>query len=386
MALYNLTEFLKISSVLNYNLSASSLNRYNVLTYIMDDKRLHPEEQQNLEQKGLAMEALNYLFNAYSEKSRRLGPMAILHPLRATALFCRAFNNLTLTDILSLLFHDVPEDIRSRDYEASRWNMMEAQMHALYDRMDTIKAQKLKQRLDSLTKRDEESYFSYIGRLLDSSKDDPMVVQIKMADRLDNTLDMRIDIHDPLEEINFFETFFQILFQNNYKGHMPKRSHPPSSYLNGSKRLYQLFKNTVLLSLIRKTRIIEDKQSPQILFNAIAEASLNEAQRILIHLIDYHYRDVKQQRAILLEVLDYCYSGKSCMVTRPDSHQQLDGLFYNYFGIIDKDQRNQQIAKLYQNKPLMMQASVAFIVIFLSFLDNPGFYVKGISNQGVTPE
>jgi hypothetical protein len=38
MPLYDLTEFLRLSSVLNYNLSAASLNRYNVLMFIMGEK------------------------------------------------------------------------------------------------------------------------------------------------------------------------------------------------------------------------------------------------------------------------------------------------------------------------------------------------------------
>jgi hypothetical protein len=38
MPLFDLTEFFKLSSALNYNLSAASLNRYNVLMYITDSK------------------------------------------------------------------------------------------------------------------------------------------------------------------------------------------------------------------------------------------------------------------------------------------------------------------------------------------------------------
>jgi len=386
MALYDLTEFLKVSSVLNYNLSATSLNRFNLLRYIMEDQQLHPDEAENREQKSISMETLNYLFKAYRQKRRRLGPMAILHPLRTSVLFCRAFEHISLNDLLSLLLHDVQEDIRAADYEPGYWSQMESQLQKIYDRMNPEMVPHLLRRLDGLTKSDEESYFQYIDRLLTTAIDDPRLVQVKLADRLDNTLDMRIDIHDPLDEVNFFETIFQVLFQYNYKGHLPKGSHPPASFLNGSKRLYQLFKNTVLLSLIRKNRVMMDKAPSETLFNALAEASLKESQRILIHLIDFHYTDVRRQRRLLMETLEYCYSGKSSMVTRPDSRHQLDGLFYNYFGLIDKDLRDRQIDHLYQNKPLMIQASVAFIVIFLSFLDNPQFYVRGISSRGVTPE
>ena len=40
MPRYDLNEFLKLSSVLNYNLSAASLNRYNVMMYIIGGKSL----------------------------------------------------------------------------------------------------------------------------------------------------------------------------------------------------------------------------------------------------------------------------------------------------------------------------------------------------------
>ena len=86
MPLFDLNEFFKLSSVLNYNLSAASLNRYNVLMYLTGDKRLDPEDRKDREKKSIVMEALGYLFSAYSHKRRHLGPMAVLHPLRAAAL------------------------------------------------------------------------------------------------------------------------------------------------------------------------------------------------------------------------------------------------------------------------------------------------------------
>jgi hypothetical protein len=53
-------------------------------------KRLDVDERMDREKKSLMMEALGYLFSAYSHKRRRLGPMAVLHPLRAAALLTRA--------------------------------------------------------------------------------------------------------------------------------------------------------------------------------------------------------------------------------------------------------------------------------------------------------
>jgi hypothetical protein len=62
----------------------------------------------------------------------------------------------------------------------------------------------------------------------------------------------------------------------------------------------------------------------------------------------------------------------------------LDGLFSTYFGDTSGRLRHQQLDRLYQNKPLMIEASIAFIVIFFSFLNDPRYYVKGISSSGIT--
>jgi hypothetical protein len=237
----------------------------------------------------------------------------------------------------------------------------------------------------SLTRLDTESYYQYIGRLLDNSRNAPEIVEVKLADRLDNTLDLRIDLEDPLARIDFFENIFQIMFVNNYKGYTPKMNHSPATAINGAKRLYQLFKNAVLLSLIRRYGPETEQWSQKLLFDAVAEAGLNEAQRTLVHLISYHVKDLSTQRDLILETMRYCYSGRSDLVTKPDGRQLLDGLFSTYFGHKSSQERREQLDILYQNKNLMLEAAVAFIVIFLSFLNDEKFYIQGISAEGIEP-
>ena len=385
MPFFDLTEFFKLSSVLNYNLSAASLNRYNVLMYIIGDKRLDADEKNDREQKGILMEALGYLFNVYSQKRRRLGPMAVLHPLRSAALFTRPLASINLVDLLTLLFHDILEDINPADYKLQEWKSMESQLYRLLGRMEKEDESKLVTRLLSLTRVENESYYQYIGRVLDNTQNFPEIVQVKLADRLDNTLDMRIDLEDPLARIDFFETVFQIMFVNNYPGYKPRMEHAPATAMNGARRLYQLFKNAVLLSLIRQYVPATARREIRILFDALSEAGLNEAQRTLIHLISYHVRDSHTLRSLVLEAMQYCYSGRSDLVTMPDGSQLLDGLFSTYFGNKAKKTRHQQLDILYQNKSLMLEASVAFIVIFLSFLNDENFYIRGISAEGIEP-
>ncbi len=383
MPLFDLTEFFKLSSALNYNLSAASLNRYTVLMYIIGNKRLGANEKSDREQKGILMEALGYLFSAYSQKRRRLGPMAVLHPLRSAAIFTRFLDDLSLVNLLTLLFHDILEDVNPGQFDVQEWKTMEDQLYSLMQRMDPADEAKLMRNLLCLTRVERESYYQYIGRLLDNAQNSPELVAVKLADRLDNTLDMRIDLEDALAGIDFFETIFQILFVTNYPGYQPRMEHAPTTAINGARRLYQLFKNAVLLSLIRQHTPPAGQRAVKILFDAVSEASLKEAQRTLIHLISYHVKDLQAQRNLLLEAMQYCYSGRSDLVTKPDGSQLLDGLFSTYFRHKSGKVRNKHLDILYQNKPLMLEASVAFIVIFLSFLNDENYFIKGISAKGI---
>jgi hypothetical protein len=386
MPQYDLTEFLKLSSVLNYNLSAASLNRYNVMMYIIGGKTLGRSASKDKQKKSLLMDALGYLFSAYHQKRRHLGPMAVLHPLRATALFARNQDRLNLIGLLSVLFHDIMEDINPYDFDTHQWMDMEGRLYSLLERMGDEDESKLLENIISLTRIETESYYQYIGRLLESAGRSPQLVQVKLADRLDNTLDMRIDLEDPLAGVDFFQNIFQLMFVNNYRGYIPANDHPPTSALNGARRLYQLFKNTVLLSMIRQHKSIGYDRALRILFEAVCDAGLKEAQRTLMHLIGYHIKDPHDQRNLLLETMNYCFSGRIDLVTKPDRDQLLDGLFSTYFAHNSKKVLHQQLDILYQNKPLMIQASIAFVVIFLHFLNDSKYYIHGISAEGIEPK
>ncbi|HSV92568.1 MAG TPA: hypothetical protein VLH81_05810 [Desulfobacterales bacterium] len=383
MPAFDLNEFFKLSSVLHYNLSAASLNRYTVMTYLLAGKRLDADERRDRDKKSLVMDALGYLFSAYSHKRRRLGPMAVLHPLRAAALLSRAGEVPDLEKLLTVLFHDILEDVKPVDFDAREWKDMEGRLFDLLAHMSPEAESRLMQRLKSLTRTKSETYYRYIGRMLESSAAFPDVVEVKLADRLDNTLDMRIDLEDPLTGVDCFMSIFQLLFVPTYPGHAPPTDHQPATAMNGARRLHQLFKNSVLLSLIRQLAPAAETPVRKVLFEAVAHASLREAERTLMHLIGYHLKDRERQRQLLVDAMDYSHSGRSDLVTRPDGSRLLDGLFSTYFAPADGRVLKQQLDSLYQNKPLMLQACIAFIVIFLGFLNNPRYYVRGISAEGI---
>ena len=382
---YDLTEFIRLSSVLNYNLSAASLNRYNVMMYIIGGKTLARSAAEDREKKSILMDALGYLFSAYHQKRRHLGPMAVLHPLRATVLFARNQEPLNLVGLLSVLFHDIMEDINPYDFDINQWIDMEGRLYGLLERMGDEEESSLLSHIVALSRTKRESYYQYIGRLLEKAVHSPQLIQVKLADRLDNTLDMRIDLKDPLADIDFFQDIFQLLFVNNYRGYQPADDHPPTSAINGASRLYQLFKNTVLLSLIRQHQSFNSDPALNVLFEAVCDASLKEAQRTLIHLMGFHIKQTVDQRSLLLEAMEYCFSGKIDLVTKPDRNQLLDGLFSTYFAHNSKKILKRQLDILYQNKQLMIEASIAFVVIFLHFLNDSRYYIHGISREGIEP-
>ena len=64
---------------------------------------------------------------------------------------------------------------------------------------------------------------------------------------------------------------------------------------------------------------------------------------------------------------------------------QLSGLFHSTFGVLQRDARAENLERIYQNKPLMLEAALAFVVIFKHFLNDPDYCVLGISEEGVEP-
>jgi hypothetical protein len=79
MSLYQMKEFLNLSAEINYQLDARVGSLENVLVTVLGDRTQSEADQ------SVLLATLEYLERAYEKKERRLGPRAILHPLRATA-------------------------------------------------------------------------------------------------------------------------------------------------------------------------------------------------------------------------------------------------------------------------------------------------------------
>jgi len=65
------------------------------------------------------------------------------------------------------------------------------------------------------------------------------------------------------------------------------------------------------------------------------------------------------------------------------SHSKLDGLVITYLHDPDKKRLNEKLDDLYQDKALMFQAAVAFVIIYMNFINDPDYYLQGIDSKGV---
>ncbi|MDI9613013.1 MAG: hypothetical protein QM330_08140 [Acidobacteriota bacterium] len=379
MALHDLTDFLRLSAALNMQLTAQGVGRENIVRLITNRVPL----ERDSERKAL-LHVLEYLDHAYGAQRRRVGPPAILHPLRATALLSQAAGRPHLLDMLTELLHDKYEDLTVEALGPERFGEAEAKFRNLLKDIDPTDEWYLMERLDHLAIRAGESYYEYIGRLLDRTVQTPELVRVKLADRLDNTLDMHINVDDLLKDTDFFRVIFQVLFPPSGSGYRTGIEHPVNSPLDGAQRLYQLFKNAILLSLIREKGLVRGDRTSARLFDALALAGMNEAQRIALHIMAYHETDVERQRSILMEVQGYAQAGGLAQITSPGGKHLLDGFCMNQFNYPDSSVRNQRLEELYRDKELMLQAALGFVVIFMNFAHSPDYWLRGISDQGIT--
>jgi hypothetical protein len=378
MLLYDMTDFLRLSATLHLQLSARGVGWDNILQIITNRMPLARAAERKI-----LMHLFEYLDHAYGMRRRRIGPPAILHPLRATALLTQANVQPQLLDMLTELLHDKFEDLTPDVLGPDLFAQVESEFRNLLREVDPTDEWYLVERLNHLTIKKSESYYQYIGRLLNQARQTPELVRIKLADRLDNTLDLHIDVEDSLEGVDFFRLIFQILFPPSGSGYRPGCEHPISSPLNGAQRLYQLFKNAILLSLIRERKVAKEDPAAQKLLEALALASMREAQRITLHIMGYHETNVDRHRQLLMEVQRYAQEGGMTRTTSPSGEHPLDGLFLMRFDYADSKVRDQHLDDLYRNKGLMLQAAIGFVVIFLNFVDSPEYWVHGISDRGI---
>ena len=378
-AVRNITDFLNLSALINYQLSAVPVNWQAVLSLTVGDRFTEEEDH-------ILIELLALLNDAYGQRKRRLGPYAVLHPIRSMALLFGTLEKAVLSDAITILLHDKDEDIRQKDFSPEHWLALSTRFEQWLEQHDAGERSLLVARLDHLTTRKNELYYNYIGRIMEKAREVPEIVRVKLADRLDNTLDLRMDLQDASACLDCFELVFGVLFLNSPHKQPGRRLHPVQGKIDGAHRLYQLFKNAVFLSLLRREKLDKLDESTSVLFTTLARASLAEAQRNLAHLFTYHITQTEAKRAIVTSVMEYCQAGAISMVTDYGRRHRLDGLFKHHFDHETKAIREQHLTELYQDKPFMAEISLAFTAVFHNFLVDPDFLIRGIDPLGIHPE
>ncbi len=82
----------------------------------------------------------------------------------------------------------------------------------------------------------------------------------------------------------------------------------------------------------------------------------------------------------------YAQSGGLEEVTPPRNGHRLDGLLMSVFDQPKRVNRKKHLLALYQNKTLMIEVAISFVIIFLNFINDTHYFVQGISAEGIRPE
>lgn len=264
--LITVEHFTNLSAEINYQLSASERDDEEALLALI----LGPARFNDIRPLLLAIKTIRL---GYGQKRRKIGPLAVLHPLRTAALISRTMVNPGMHDILLGLLHDKEEDLPLSDVERDLRKEYKKTYKELQDYLGVAKGERLQRLVDVLTRESKLGYFEYLVRLSAVAKEMPELLHVKLADRLDNTLDNHIG-RPGVMHYNFFRTIFDLLFVPVYQGVNIRRYHALPEAREGSTLLSQLFKNAVFLSILRHEDLDKIDSTTQRLFDAVAISSI----------------------------------------------------------------------------------------------------------------
>jgi len=334
----------------------------------------------NFPKMDLLVRAIHCLRLGYAESKRKVGPLAVLHPLRTAAILARSMSKPELLDVMGALFHDKEEDLTASKLGTKRSSEFEDSYQSLILEIDPNHRWFLGERVAIFCRKDEESYTEYIARLIECSYRMPDVLHTKLADRLDNTFDQHLS-RPGVTRYNFYRTVFDILFLENYPGINVDEYHvlPPDSRL--VLLLSQLFKDAIFLTLLRRSGRDRQDSTVGTLFDAVAVSGIREAQWITFELFASEITDPKRQRALLLKTMDYCFQGGAQAIHEPSDLSELDGSFAYYYGGPDDVTRKRHLAELCLDREKLVQVVLTFIALFSSFLNDPNCYLRGFDDS-----
>jgi hypothetical protein len=366
---------LTFSATINWHLSARKIDLRALLRVILGPAKV--EDQAPL------LEALTYLHHAYGDRRRKNGPAAVLHCLRIAAMLARVMPAPTTLDLLGAFLHDKEEDLTPDELGSAEWDRLQAEFARVLEKIDSNHRWFLGERIALLRRQSSQSYYDYLDIVLSKGRTMPDLLHCKLADRLDNTMDIAVQ-RSPTQQNTFFELAFSMLFLPNYQ--------PPSSDgavvpdLDACVLLVsQLFKNVVLMSMMRQQQLESLDDTTSRLFRALATISSEQAQWAVTALLSAPALSWLERRNLLHEMMDYCVAGGMAAIQRKDKGGLLDGSFLEHFAHPDDRTRKNQIESLYNDKPLFIRVLVLYIGMFASFLADPQYYLHGIDRTGLHP-
>ncbi len=366
---------LTLSATINWHLSARKIDLRALLRVILGPARVSNQET--------LLEALNYLHHAYGDRRRKNGPAAVLHCLRIAAMLARLMPAPTTLDLLGALLHDKEEDLTREELGAAEWDRLQAEFARVLDKIDSNHRWFLGERIALLWRQTSQSYYEYVGVVLSKARTMPDLLRCKLADRLDNTMDIAVQ-RTPTEHDDFFEMAFGMLFLPGYQPLANEGEVVPD--VEACVLLVsQLFKNIVLMSMLREQRLDRLDETTTRLFRALAASSSEQAQWAVTGLLSSPALDWQARRDLLRQMMDYCAAGGMAAVRNKEKGGLLDGSFLEHFANPDDRIRKKQIESLYGNQPLFVRLLVLYIGMFTSFLADPQYYVHGIDRTGLHP-
>lgn len=375
--LITVEDYILLSSNLSYQLEARHFKRRALLGYILGPCR--SEQMENV-----LLKAIDYLREAYKEKRRNIGSAAVLHPLRTTAILVNYMPEPTIMDLVCALLHDKDEDLLEEKLKPDCWEESNKIFEQMLEFFEPDSRDYLNKRIDLLARKDNQSYNEYLGLIIENAEQMPELLHVKLADRLDNTFDTNLQ-QPSISRYNFFRNIFDILFVPNFSGVKFNEFHflPPEE--EGTILLAQLFKDAIVMSVLRSAGYDKKDVVNQHLFDALAIAGIREAQWIVLELFASFITDVTEQRRIVRDAMDYCCGGGLEAVRSVGGLHRLDGLIMEYYAMADSQMRKEKMRELFEDHHFLAEVLIVFVAIFANFLHDPDYYIKGISVSGITP-
>ena len=329
------------------------------------------------------LEALEYLQDGYGARQRKNGTLAILHPLRTAALLSRRMAQPSFLDFFGALLHDKEEDLTKEVVGEREWNRLQDTFGRMLEKIDGNHRWFLGERIALLSRKPGQSYIAYLAALLEKAKVMPDLLHCKLADRLDNTLDIAVH-HSGGSRASFFETAFGILFLPSYE--VPARQR---DFLPHEDRcvllMSQLFKNAIFMSLLRSGGFDDQDDTTLRLFADLAETSRSQAEWIGMELMTWHVGEPAVRHEIMSQTMGYCHDGGLAGVHDRQRGGTLDGTFLERYAVAGEADRKREFAAIYRDKKFFARLMVLFAAMFTCFLNDREYYIRGIGPDGIRP-